>query len=901
VLIGREAERERVLDLVTAVGLGGSGALLVRGEAGIGKTALLESARASAHGITVVEVRGVESESRLPFAALSALALPLRRHLPALMTRQRLALEGALALGPPVETDRLTVAAATLELLSVAADEGPLLVLIDDAHWIDEPSRESILFAGRRLGAEAVGLLMASRESEPGSLVGEGIPELLLGPLSAEHATELLLIRHPDVSPSVAEHIAQKTAGNPLALLTIPELLTNDERRGRVPLSDPLRIGSAEAAFGRLAAGLPGSARLALLIACADGSGQLGPVLRALEHFALTSEALVPAESAGLIAIANGRVAVRHPLVRSALYYSADPDVRRRVHTALAAAYERVDDDRCAWHLAGAATGPDEQVASALEAAAQRASRRHGYAAAIDGLTRAAELSPDGVAAVRRLLSAARAADLAGLPDRTEVLAHAASARTDDPLVQADLALLRASAGRDTHPAAVMRSVERAANAVAALDAGRESALLVEGALAALYVDSERAADFARRAVEAGRRAGIDTAFAELVRARCLHAAGRPVERSSAVVLPTADDLGQAKAVLWLVGSNPVVDRAQLEVVETIVVRAREVAALGLLPEALLVRATLHFYLGDWAGATADNHEAIELALAVDRPAIVSEAYGNLARLHAFAGHEDACLEALAESVRLARMHGLAEDEDFAGVYLGELALSRGDPEEAIRRIEPTHAARTISRARAGLIEAYAMVGRMDDAHRSLDALVQLVEGAASQSGQAFVHRLRGLLAQDPQAAIAAFEQALCAAQSLGWPLETARTELLYGQRLRRDRHRRESRTHLARAEAIFDRLGARPWAERARAELEATGERLRPRKLGVFDELTPQEIQLARIVAEGLSNREAAEHLFVSPKTVEAHLGAIYRKLGVRSRTELAARINKGANAGSS
>lgn len=192
------------------------------------------------------------------------------------------------------------------------------------------------------------------------------------------------------------------------------------------------------------------------------------------------------------------------------------------------------------------------------------------------------------------------------------------------------------------------------------------------------------------------------------------------------------------------------------------------------------------------------------------------------------------------------------------------------------------------------MIEAYALVGRTDEAHRSLDVLDRLVEATGSPSGRAFVPRLRGLLAQHPQEAIAAFEQAICAAESLGWPLETARTELLYGQRLRRDRHRRESRTHLARAAPLFDRLGARPWAERARAELEATGERVRQRKLQVFDELTPREIQLARIVAQGLSNREAAEHMFVSPKTVEAHLGAMYRKLGVRSRTELAAKINQ-------
>lgn len=490
-LIGRASEQERVLELVTAVRLGSSGALLVHGEAGIGKTALLEFARASAHGFTVIEVRGVESESRLPFAALSALARPLQRRLLAFMKRQRLA-----------------IAAATLELLSAGAEEAPLVVVIDDAHWVDEPSREAILFAGRRLRAEGIGLLVASRDDEPRSLVDEGLPELALGPLSAAHATELLLIGHRDVAPSVAKQIQQQTAGNPLALLTVPELLTNDERRGRVPLADPLRTGSAEAEFGRVAAGLPETARLALLLACADGSGQLGPVVRALKHYALTAEALAPAEGAGLITIADGRVALRHPLVRSALYYSADPGERRKAHAALAAAYEGVDADRCAWHLGGATTGPNEKAASALEAAAHRASQRHGYAAAVDGLTRA----PHGDAAAMRLLAAARAADLAGLPDRTEALADTAAARTDDPLLRADLALLRARAARDSNPEAAMRWVEVAASAVASLDAVRESALLVEGALAGLYVDGGRAAEFADGAVEASREAGIDAA-----------------------------------------------------------------------------------------------------------------------------------------------------------------------------------------------------------------------------------------------------------------------------------------------------------------------------------------------------------------------------------------------------
>ncbi|HEY6596727.1 MAG TPA: AAA family ATPase [Asanoa sp.] len=890
-LVGRGPEQSRIRELLDNARRGHSGVLLLRGEPGIGKTALLRYAESCAADLTVARVVGVESESSLPFAGLSALVRPLGAYLPGVLPRQRAALEAALALGPPVHSDRLAVAAATLALLAAAADDRPLLVLVDDAHWLDHPSREAVLFAARRLGDEGIAMLLCSRVDEAAPLREEQLPAVTVPPLGPSAAIDLLADTS-DLAPSVVKRLYEATAGNPLALLAAPSWLTDDERTGRVPLAEPVRVGSAEAAFGRLAATLPHETRRALLVACSDGSGRLGTVLCALDVLGLGGGALAPAERAGIIDLSSNRLTVRHPLVRSAIYHSADPAERRAAHAALAAAYvDQPDADRRAWHLARAAAGPDEAAAGALEDAGSRACRRQGYAVAVHALVRASELSPHGSDAVRRLLAAAQAADLAGQPDRVAALTAAVAGGTDDPKVAADLALLRGRATRDHDPAAAAAEMERAGAAVAAHDAARESRLLLEAAMAAERFRVARAAELAERAGAAARRAGLDDGLAKLAHARLLHQMGRPVDRSTAVVVPPLVDLEDARILLWIVASNPVPDRDQNALVDAVVVMARDRTALGLLPEALLARALNQFYLGDWQTAIADSHEAIGLALAVDRPSIACEAHGNLARLHAFRGDDDECRTHLAEYLRLARAVGMPEYEDFAGVYLGELALTRGNDARAIEHFASTSAARTISRARASLIEAHVRVGREDEAKQSLAELQRLVAAGGSRAGRLFVPRLQGMLAHSTQDATAAFQTAMLAAKDLDWPLETARTELLFGERLRRDRQRRDARPHLLHAAELFDRLGARPWADRAMAELSATGQRLR-RSPETAAQLTPQELQLARIIADGATNREAAERLFVSPKTVEAHLGAIYRKLGLRSRTELAARL---------
>jgi DNA-binding CsgD family transcriptional regulator len=890
-LVGRGAEQRRIDSFLDFGRHDAGGALLIRGDAGIGKTALLRYAKNSAAELTVLETRIHESEAQLGFAALTALAAPLREHLAELAPRQRAALESALALGPPLEGDRLAVAAATLNLLERAARAHPLLVLVDDAQWLDGPSREAILFAARRLRDVPLRMLLASRDDEAGSVADVGIPEIVLEGLDAQSAVLLLDDRERTMASPVTAQLVTWARGNPLALTSLADALTDSQRHGRTPLPRMLSLGSAQRAFAVQAAALPADSRRALLLVCADDSGRWRPVHLALSRLEIDGEALVPAERAGLVRRDGEQVTVRHPLVRAAVYHDADLAERRSVHAALADVYAGIDPDRYAWHRAEAAAGFDEGTAAALDEVAERAGRRGAFASVVPALARAAELSADPVDAARRRFRAADAADLAGLTDMVLTLTEG-EALADEPLLHADAALVRGRATRARDPAGTCSALQEAAAAVATIDVARESALLLDAAIAEADVDLEQAAVIAGRAVAAARHAGIDPAMADLVHARLLHYAGRPVERSTLVVLPDLEDRGQTRTALWLLAANPYVDHVEQQVAETIVRVAREQGALGLLADALVVSGAKAFYLGDWATCVADSDEAIGLAVALERPTVACDAWGTLARVHAFRGEAEDFRRCFAEFGRLAAETSSASTAEFGAVYEAEWDLTQGRWDAVVEKIAPTWAARTISRATAALIEAYVRTGQVAAARRALAELEERVESSASVAGRAFVDRLHGLLHTDSENSARSFDNALASAGRLGWPLETARTELLYGERLRRDRRRKEARVHLTAAMEIFDALGARPWAERARQEYDATGERARRRPADRRELLTPQELRVARVVAQGASNREAATHLFISAKTVEMHLSSIYRKLQVSSRTQMVARL---------
>jgi len=890
-LVGRAVEQARIDRFLRLSGRGDGPALLLRGEAGIGKSALLDYAVERAGELRALELRPHESERQLGFASLTSLVWQLREHLEDLSGRQRMALESALALGPPLEGDRLAVSAGTLMLLERASAARPLLLVVDDAQWLDEPSREAILFAARRLDDLPVRVLLASRDYEEGSLANVGIAELALTGLTDVAARELVQ-QGLTLAPVVVERVLVSADGNPLALLTFPAALSADQRSGAAPVPAQLKVGTAERAFAVQAARLPSETRRALLLVCADDSAQTRPVRRALARAGLDAAALDPARRAGLLREDTEKLSVRHPLVRAAIYNEADLAARRAAHGVLADAYEGIDPDRRAWHLGEATSGLDDSVAGALDEAATRDMRRGAFATAVPLLIRAADMTVDPALAAGRRLKAANAADLAGQESVVLSVTAKASAATDDPRLKADLALVRGRATVVRDPPGTAAALAEAAALVMASDPARASGLLVNAAMAAVEVDVDRAVELADRAVLAAHQAGTDVTLAELVRARVLHYAGRPADQTSLIVLPELEDMSQVRMTLWLLAANPLVDAAQQELVRRIIGLARDRAALGLLPDALLVSGTNSFYLGDWMACEADNDEARALASAVDRPSIVCDAWGNLARLHAFRGEAPAFGRARAAYLQLAAELSSAVTAEFVAVIDAEWDLTQGNWEGVVEKVAPMWAARTVSRARAALIEAQARTGRLVEARRNLDDLEGQVAASDTPAGRNFVLRLRGLLGKDQDESVVAFEQALLAAQELGWPLETARTELMYGERLRHERRGVDARPHLVQAVEIFDRLEAAPWAARARHEYDATGQRARRRTPDSGSRLTPQELRVALAVARGASNRDTARQLFISEKTVEMHLGSIYRKLGVRSRTQMAARL---------
>ena len=428
-LVGRESECARLDELLDRARRGRAAALVIRGEAGIGKTALLEYTANLAEGMTVVRSCGVESEAQLEFSALLEVCWPLRDHLGELPDHQADLLRSALGIGPGDERDRFSVGAATLGLLAACAETNPVCVVVDDAQWLDAASREALVFATKRLQADRAALLFAAREGEERRFEASGIESIPLSGLPREAAARLLHREGASpVAPEVADRLVETTRGNPLALLELPGLLSPEQLSGMAPLEDPLPAGSAvERAFAGRAEALPESARTALMVAAVSSSSAAEQIVAGMARLGIPVEALEPAEDAGLVQLVDQRVEFRHPLVRSAVYHAAAPSERRSAHRALAEGLPpTARPEARAWHLAGAALGPDEPAAAALEQAAEDARGRGGYAAAAAALERAARLSPDPAVAIGRLAAAADAAWSAGRTDAASALVREA-------------------------------------------------------------------------------------------------------------------------------------------------------------------------------------------------------------------------------------------------------------------------------------------------------------------------------------------------------------------------------------------------------------------------------------------------------------------------------------------
>ncbi len=910
-LIGREAECRRLEDLLARALRRTSATLVIRGEAGMGKTALLGFARDRADGFKISSAAGVESEADLPFAALVGLSRPLLGYLDRTPNAQRFALEAALGMSAGPVLDRFTVYAGLLSLLAAAAEDQPRLLLVDDLQWLDMPSAEALLFVARRLGPDRVAIVATTRAGEDEHLDLRGLEEIQLAGLERMAALELLR-RHGGslLSDDVASRLVDLTGGAPLALVEIPTLLTPGQLTGVEPLPDPLPASDAvQRAFRRRIDALPAATAQALFVLAADETGSLEHVAHALRVRGLTTDVLEPAVRAGLIRLAGGDAQFRHPLLRSAVYQRAAPLERRAAHRALADACEPGPNDARAWHLAAAALEPDEETASALEESATAARARGGYASAARALERAAELTPDLERRARRLLVAGESAWLGGQADRAIRSLDAAVSLTADPLVRADIQLLRARVlfvnGSVTDSYSVL--VDEASR-IAAVAPEKAVTMLTEACSACwAAAELDRGLDAAEWSTRIAARIGGDAELAAaLALAQALILRGRTREgrqlfdtwkgafeehRRALVALP----FGPTIAAIYYMIEDYSFARSLLG---TLYTAARGTAAPQLLPLVLGYLTDLEFRTGDWASAYAHATEGAQLAAAIGQGPTRAFVLAQLARVEAGMGREDARMHAREVRQLIART-GARSLWTYSHAALGLLDLRPGRLEAAIVELEEVD--RLMREWHVGdpnvlqwmpdLIEAYIRTGRRAKAEALLDTLQAQAERTDGNWARATAARCAGMLAEvfDED-----FLRALDLHRRTPTPFERARTELCFGERLRRAGRRTEARAHLRPALEAFDWLGASPWRDRAAAELGVSVEHVTSRENRI-DRLSPQELQVALLVAEGATNREAAAALFVTTKTVEFHLRNVYRKLGIRSRTQLARAVAAG------
>lgn len=913
-LVGRNAERETITAILSGARAGRSDVLVLVGPAGIGKTELLREAQRMATGFRVLFAQGVEQEADIPFSGLHELIHRETHELRPLPMLQYRALAGALALGPPTDADPFTVGVATLNALAVLAENQPVLVLIDDLQWLDAASRQALLFAARRLGREGVAILMAERWPAPGR-TQLGIPELRLAGLDIETAGPLIEARCGVLpAAAVVSALVASTDGNPLALVEAAGHLTPAQISGVEPLEDPLALGLGEGlAFASTVNRLPPATQIALVTAAALGSA-LSPELLAtvLVELGLRIDDLQPAESAGVVLLGGARPEFRHPLFRSAAYHGATPEERRRVHAAIAQAggTTRLGDD-WAWHLAAAAVGPDQSAADALEALARRHLLRHGHAAAAQAFARAAALSETVAIRLQRLVEAAQAAHDAGEYSLAEAYVAEALPLADKAEIHADLRQLLARIALAGGLLRVAREIlVEESTRLERTDRRRAGRLLVDAAMPSLWsLELDPGVPDARQAYALEQATGtVEGAGDAVVLAMVLmghYEEAWPgldrwqqrVQTASAPLDEHHGALPLARALIWTGRTT-----AARSVLERLAHMARTQKPSEL-PLILEVVADLEWRTGRWDYGHAAAAEGTELAAQMSQSLALTRCLAIRARFDAAMGRDAACRAADAQVAALT--HDLSDEPWTRGLIepaVGLRALGRGEAEQAAIAFA---AVLDVARDRqvrnpdvvphqGDLIEALVMADRAGDAIPVLQALQHHANESGQGSALAIAARCTGMLAPT-DGFERHFASALDEHTRSRHPFEEARTNMLFGERLRRTRRRSDARKPLRSALAVFEILGAEPWAARARAELRATGETVSARRAG-SNELTPQELRIALAVADGATNREAAAALFLSVKTVEYHLTKVYQKLGARSRTHLARLLHEAA-----
>jgi DNA-binding CsgD family transcriptional regulator len=908
VLIGRASERQALERLISGARIGQSGVLVITGEPGVGKTALLDYAVDAATGMGLLRAVGSESEREVPFGGLLQLLRPALGLLDQIPEPQADALAAALALRPGRAGDRFAIGAGTLSLMCRYAEERPLAIVIDDLPDLDRPSAQAVAFAAHRLMADPIVLFATARSGEVTTLEAD-LPQLHLTGIDAAASGELLSAHSGENVPSeLVLRLHHATSGNPLALIELADDLENLERRSP---ETPFPVSAALArSFSKRVGDLSVEARSTLLVAATAGA-DLRTVSRACLALGLDPATLAEAERALLTRVVDDRIEFRHPLIRLSVYSDAPPDLRRSVHRAVADALPPEQSDRRAWHLAESVLGPDADVAERLEKAAYAARDRSAHAVASAAYERAARLSPDDDQRLARFVSAAESAWLAGSGSRATALLDEVDTAGMPfgsrflPEVRLRALELRGAIATRTGSLIDARDILLSA-ALEAPTADAEVRLLADAIYACFYLGDAPSALAMARQIESLEGA-VTTARARAVGAtaagvgRILANEGGPDQLRGAVemLVSTSDPHEDERRVPWLmIGPLFLRDAESGDETRRRIDGLRQEAAVGVLPFMLFNVARDEAATDRWPRAEATYAEGIRLARETGQTTDLAMSQAGLAWLLARQGRQDECRALIAEAMELS----MARDVRLARIWLlfamGDLELACGNPAGAVPHFEGLVALLgelgfsdpDLSPA-ADLVEALVHVGRADEARQVASGFMPVALAKARPWAVARAHRAIGLAGPDADLD-AHFGAALTEhAQTLDG-YETARTELAYGERLRRARRRSDARPHLRSALAIFEGLRAVTWADRAAAELEATGETARRSAEPNTSTLTPQELQISLLLAEGKTTREVAAALFLSPKTVEYHLRKVYTKLGIRSRTELVAAL---------